>query len=204
MKPFSISILSAAALAAAACAPQVETKPALSELAPMVERLPVVGDTIVWDRNGTQVTRVVTSFDGKMQTIESSDGCAYTSGTGYAPSVSWSNCDPWSDGTQTVEPSGEIFPLAVGNTMSFKASGKNVDGDTWDTVRECSVKGTVNITVPAGTFDTYHVSCVDEWNVRDFYVAPELGQTVLYRQLRKSRNETILQKLISFEPGTNT
>lgn len=185
---------------AAACAPKIETQPVSAALEPMPERAPVVGDTTVWAEGDGQITRTVAQVSAGQALVEDSAGCSFTS-AGFAPSTTWKNCDPFTDGSQSYTVEGDLFPLQVGNTASYAVKGSNVDGGDWETVRTCSVKGTAQVTVPAGTFDTYHVTCNDQFTTRDFYVAPEIQQTVLFRRLRQRQNETTVQKLVSFTPG---
>lgn len=196
--PIAFAALAAAILAA--CAPKVETQPVAEALAPMAQRLPVVGDTKVWAVGDEQITRITKSVSGDVETVENSDGCSFVSAE-FAPSQSWQNCEQFADGGHTYTKEGEIFPLEVGKTMSFPLKGNNVDGDSWETTRVCTVEGTARVTVPAGTFDTYHVTCNDRFTNRDHFVSPEVGTTVLFNRYRKRTNETKTWKMVSFTPG---
>lgn len=198
---FSGLILAASVTALAACAPEVKTEAVQAEMTPMDLRLPVVGDTKVWKEGDGQFQAVVTSFSGGALTVETSKGCAYTQDAGFAPSSKWSNCAPFDDGTQNNTKTGEIYPLAVGNSVSYAVTGSNVKGNDWSTTRNCSVKGTARVSVPAGTFDTYHVNCKDEWTSRDYYVSPELGTSVLFRRVGNDASRNTVQELVSFTPG---
>ncbi|MEM6621798.1 MAG: hypothetical protein AAF674_06180 [Pseudomonadota bacterium] len=196
-----ILALSAVVALAAACAQPIETRPVSAELAPLEYRAPVLGDRMVWQDGDDQIVWTVAGMSDGLVTSASSTGCRWTGATLLAPSTRWENCDPFSDGTHTYAKTGEIFPLQVGNAMSFDASGSNVDGDTWDNVRTCTVDGTAQVDVPAGTFDTYRVICDDGNTRRTFFYAPETGTPVMYERLRRNQNERRLYKLVSFTPG---
>lgn len=200
MTRFSV-LIPALALLAAGCAPEVKTEAVQSLLEPMQKRLPLAGDTVVWDDDGTQFSRTVTKVSADSLIKEDSRGCAFTSGLGFEPSTSWTNCTPFTDGAQSYTTEGEIFPLAVGNTVRYQVDGSNANGDKWQNDVLCKVEGTARVTVPAGSFDTYHVRCEHQFTRRDYYVSPELGETMLFRRLRKSRNEVTTFRMVSFQPG---
>jgi len=194
-------IVAAGAVVLAACAPEVKTEAVQSEMAPMEQRLPVVGDTKVWQEGDAQFNVVITSFTGGVATVETTKGCKYTQEAGFAPSQTWASCAPFDDGTQSNTKTGSIYPLAIGNTESYAVEGRNAKGNDWSTVRNCSVKGTARVTVPAGTFDTYHVNCKDEWTSRDYYMSPELGTSVLFRRVGNDASRNTVSELVSFTPG---
>ncbi|MEL6999445.1 MAG: hypothetical protein AAFP68_14370 [Pseudomonadota bacterium] len=195
-----MAVIGAAVLTA--CAPEVETLPVSAKLDPMPLRIPVVGDTKVWKVGDEQLTRVTVAVNGASQNVEGSDGCSFTEDPGFAPGPVWAGCPDFTDGSQSYVKSGEIYPLAIGQKVSYAVKGQNVSGDNWETTRNCTVLETVKVTVPAGSFDTFHVSCNDQFTNRDFYVSPDLGTTVLIRRHRKSRNETKMFEMVSFTPGT--
>ncbi|MEM7059880.1 MAG: hypothetical protein AAF557_20045 [Pseudomonadota bacterium] len=201
MNRFSAFLVPAGLVALAGCAPEVKTEAVQAEMVPMELRLPVVGDKKVWKEGEGQFESVVVSFAGVVVSTETSKGCSYTQEAGFAPTQKWTNCTPFDDGTQNSTKNGAIFPLAVGNSVSYAVTGSNVKGNDWSTTRNCSVKGTARVTVPAGTFDTYHVNCSDDWTSRDYYVSPELGTSVLFRRVGNDASRNTVQELISFTPG---
>lgn len=191
----------AAILALAACAEPIETKPVSQALAPMPERTAVPGDTLLWQVGDEQRSWTVTKVASGMITTEGSDGCSWTSESQIAPSAIWSSCAPFDDGTMTFTKTGEIFPLEVGKSMAFAVSGSNVAGNSWENTRNCSVEGTAQVSVPAGTFDTYQMVCDDGSTRRTYFMSPDTGTPVLYERYRRRNNETSLYRLISFTPG---
>lgn len=203
MKQTSFAI-GALFLLAGCPAPLVETQPVSVELEPMpVPGALALGDTEVWEEDGELVTYVVTSAENGVFRIEGSQGCSYDHSPEqrFAPTSAWFGCDG-STGTQTRTRTGNIFPLAVGNTEAWAYSGENNNGETWDGTRSCEVTGTARITVPMGTYDTYHVICRDENRVREWYLAPELGGSAIAFQRRHlRRNEITNMKLVSMTPG---
>ena len=70
-----------------------------------------------------------------------------------------------------------MFPLKVGNTESWDYEG-GTGSRTWSGTRHCEVKEAVRITVPAGSFDTWHVNCTERWWRNQFYFSPKLGTTI--------------------------
>ena len=195
-----------------ATAQQVAAK---AELPPA--ELPVirVGDKSVYrDKKDKEFTYEVTSVDTESTSGLSNDGCRWTSVIGYGPTLEWSGCGG-SDGTQTIKKrEGNLWPLQVGNKVRWKFKGKNNRGNSWSGTRKCNVKGTANVTVPAGNFDTYHIICTEDWSRREWQLAqvsrrewhysPELGVSVTF--LRKprgnSRTKRTYQELVSFTPGS--
>ena len=101
-------------------------------------------------------------------------------------------------------PSGKsrLFPLKVGNAAKWKVRGKSSKGNEWSTTRSCKVRGTANVTVPAGNFDTYHVVCTDDWTIRQWYFSPEVRLNVVSirapRKGQKGRRTKI--ELFSYSP----
>ncbi len=139
-------------------------------------------------RNGKPyVAKTVAVTDGTY-TVEGSNGCSYTSSAPFAPSLEWSKCTG-STGTQEIRKTkGSAWPMQVKNKFSFTYSGRNKKGSSWRDTRRCKVKDQVRVTVPAGEFDTYKVVCVDKWNTRTWWFAPELdgGTTVAFKRKHRS------------------
>ena len=186
------------------CAPEVKTEQASTELAPAEAKRFDVGDTWVYNVNGDPETSKITAVDGDVISgINETTGCEYTFyHAAYGPGPSWKNCGG-STGTQQATRTGSIFPLTVGATESWAVKGSNTKGDSWETTRSCEVKGTARVTVPAGSFDTYHIMCQDDWRVREWWYAPELGFSAISRNRHKQRAETTTRELVSFTPAVS-
>ena len=69
-------------------------------------------------------------------------------------------------------------------------------------MRVCKVEGEVSVSVPIGTFDTYHVRCEDRWWVREWFVRAD-GVPVQIARTRKNgpTDRNRLRKLVSYTPG---
>lgn len=164
-----------------------------------------VGDTSVWRRkNGEDFSSEITGVDDDVISGQNDDGCSYTFVMDFGPSLEWSGCGG-SDGTQQItKQKGNLFPLQVGNTSRWWFRGKNTKGNRWKGSRKCEVKGTANVTVPAGNFDTYVVVCTEDWSRREWHYSPELGKTVTSRRKPKgtSKSKPFYYELVSFTPGT--
>ena len=148
-----------------------------------------VGDKAVWKyRKFGETSVVVTGVKrGVVSRRRAADGCSwdYFKGIWMAPVTRWKNCYG-SSGTAKVSREGKLFPLEVGNSAKFSVQGKSKRPgkkvSKWKTTRHCKVRGTVNVTVPAGRFDTYRVDCLDDWSSYRYYYSPELQYLVHFSQ----------------------
>lgn len=181
---------------------------AVSNAMPVVEQRPVaVGDTFVYRMaDGTDLTSKVTAVTADRITSERSDGCSWESiRNAFAPNPSWKNCNG-SSGSQTAQrQGGSMFPLNLNSVETWDFSGNNNNGNSWESTRNCRVMGEVSITVPAGTFDTYHVRCEDKWWTRDSYIRAD-GRSVRWSRTRKigSADQNRSGDLVSYVPGAST
>ena len=185
-------------------AAKVETAPAKAELPPGVRRVLAVGGKSVWkQRGGKELTWKTVKLDGSIAEVHGSNGCkAVTDLSSYSPTMAWRDCSG-STGSQKMEKhSGGLFPLAVGNTESWKYSGRSDKGSTWSGTKSCKVAGTANVTVPAGNFDTYHVICREKSARYDYWFSPELGSTVISSKapLPGKKSSRYHRELIRLEP----
>ena len=146
----------------------------------------VVGYQSTWrNKDGSEVTFEITGVEGRTISVQASWGCSYKArADGFAPTLEWKDCGG-STGSHTVKRTGNIYPLQVGNTESWKYRGKNKNGDKWSGTRKCTVKGTVNVTVPAGNFDTYHVVCKEKGARYEWHYSPELRKIVTTSRIPK-------------------
>ena len=185
-------------------AAKVETKPASAELAPGERRSLAVGHKSVWkQRGGKELTWITAKLDGSTAEIHSSDGCkAVIDWSSYAPALAWRDCSGNTGSRKIDGHSGSLFPLAVGNTESWRYTGRNHKGKTWSGAMTCKVAGTANVTVPAGNFDTYHVICRDGSSRQDRWFSPELGSTVISSKapLPGKKSSSYHRELVRLEP----
>ena len=159
-------------------AAKVETMPAKAELPPGESRAFAVGDKSVWKQSdGKELSWKTVKLDGSIMEVHGSNGCkAAVQWPTYSPTLAWRGCSG-SAGSQKIEKhAGGLFPLAVGNTESWTFSGRNDRGNTWSGARNCKVAGTANVTVPAGTFDAYHVVCREHSARYDYWFLARIGQ----------------------------
>lgn len=120
------------------------------------------------------------------------DGCEWQSlGDHIAPAMSWGSCGgsgEWSSGeNRNISKSGNIWPLAEGNKISYTFTQVNGRGEVKGTTkRNCKVNGQVNIETALGSMDTYKVTCVrrkDSWSqTRVYYFSPEHDHVVKFVQ----------------------
>lgn len=211
MKKFqTIVLLGIVALAAAACQTTgntVQTASASAEMPPVSSWRANIGDVLEYQNiKGNNFTSEYTSVTDNRVTGKTSGGCEFVFfKDNAAPGPEWKNCSG-SSGTQTSKlKSGGLFPLAVGNRESWEYSGTNTKGNSWSSVRNCEVADTASVTVPAGTFDTYHVICEDKWWKREWFVNAD-GVSVISKRTRKAgaQDDNRFNQLVSFTPGAST
>ena len=170
-----------------------------------------LGDKAIWKyKELGELSVVVTGIKRDAVSRRRADGCSYDlfRGVWGAPATKWKNCNG-SSGTANVTRKGKskLFPLKVGNSAKFSVKGKSKRAgkktSTWETTRRCKVKGTANVTVPAGRFDTYRIDCSDKWNSYRTYYSPELRFPVLFFQKpRKGKSGRRAHvELVSLEPA---
>ena len=180
----------------AACA-QVETSKPTASLEPAKNINHPVGTTIVVNDQGDRITWEKTAVTDKGSVWQASDGCKYTSynSNPFAPAITFESCDG-NTGTQTVQSkSGALFPLQVGNTASWKLTGQDQQYH-WTTTRRCEVSDTVNLTVPAGSYDAFKVVCRDDWNTRTYYYAPEVAANAAFIRVHEDRGTEADSRLV--------
>ena len=208
MKFIHTTLLSIAAAGLAGCVTTGEPEKVAAEvkLAPMPKPVVAVGDTWHALKDGKEFKREIVAVNGDMMSARESDGCEFTAmAWGFAPGATWSNCKPFTDGTQKITAAkGEIWPLAVGKTFSYDVTGSNSAGNTWSGTRKCSVPETARITTVSGQYDAFKVVCEDPWTRRTWYVAPAAETTVHFTRYRKRQNETTVLEFIKREKGSPT
>ncbi len=200
----ALPLLFALAIVAGYQSAKAETAAVKAELAPAQAPTFTVGSKMTWrERGKDDLTSEVVSVDGNKVTLQSDNGCNSTfTSDGFNLWTRWENCGG-NTGSSTFERPGGIFPLEVGKKETYKARGKNDKGNTWSSTWTCRVTETDSVTVPAGSFDTYHVVCKDKWRRKDYYFAPELGRSVIIAQspIGSSRARAYHQELVKLEPA---
>ena len=165
--------------------------------------LRTVGEKSVWrNKNGTEISFEITAFDEETFSGRGSDGCSWKFAMdGWGPTLEWKNCSS-SSGSHKLKRTGNMYPLQVGNTEKWKYRGRNNKGQSWSGTRKCEVKGTEIVTVPAGTFDTYHVVCKEQSARYEWHYSPELRYSVTSRRKPLgSSGRRYYRELVSYVPG---
>ena len=188
MKKLVISCALLAALAACQTTDNVVRSTNVSLLSLAKPQL-AVGDSYAYYRNGKLEKTTVTAAEDNVYSFEVIDGpdagCTYVGEGFLEPDIKWANCGR-SAGTQTVTKTGEIWPLKVGNTVSYAAKG--TDGtDSWQQTRDCSVVGTAMVTLGTNTIPTYEVVCKDSSNTRTWFYSQSHKFPVKYTKVHKKR-----------------
>jgi len=163
------------------------------------------------------VGEAFTYDDGRTDTVIARRGDKVTWRTGNGviqkgyrnfliPFFEWQNRTRRSRALISAKPD-MLWPLATGNKQSFEVKQTIVSNDGLTTTEieqnwQCAVEGTEKITVPAGTFDTYRISCfryipgTSFWRqTRTFNYAPAIGRYVMredtYSTLPSRRRELV-------------
>ena len=175
----AFSLLSAATAVSGCQTTKTEVAKAGPEMAPAEAETYLAGSRWTWREQGKEdVTVEAMSVDEGKVSLQATNGCSYELvPDGFGLFTSWNNCYG-STGSMAFERSGSIFPLEVGKTERIKVRGHS-KGNVFSTTMFCRVAETANVTVPAGTFDTYRVVCTDDHLRQDWYFAPELGTSVI-------------------------
>ncbi|WP_200341594.1 hypothetical protein [Rhodovibrio sodomensis] len=191
-----IFVVAASAALLSACA-QVETSKPTAQMEPAEKTMHPVGTTLVVNDMGEQVTWEKVATNDKGSVWQGSNGCRYTqtNSNTFAPTVKFENCNG-NTGTQEIQSkSGSLFPLDVGNTASWKFTGQDQQYN-WTGARRCEVQEEVRLTVPAGTYDAYKVSCRDDWSARTYYYAPEVAANAAFTRVHKERGKVADSRLV--------
>lgn len=112
-----------------------------------------------------------------------------------------------------------VWPLAVGNRTHFDEKSKwGIPGvyekhaeATW----KCSVNGTERVQVPAGTFETWNISCARYskvtgagrgalWEEKTFHYAPAVGHWVVLDQDFQGSQPKIHRELVAILPSLSS
>lgn len=165
--------------------PDVATTEVAEALPPASRPELETGYTLTWGRDGFQWQVRLISTAGGYETWEHLDGSwQWTQADFISPLVAWSG--PSDSGTRTNDGDmASLFPLRVGKEAKVTYTGvSEISPEGFDGERLCRVLGQENITVPAGSFDTYKILCLNgrnveyPWRYQYFYYAPELGVPV--------------------------
>lgn len=183
-----------------------DVKPVSAALTPMPRPTPQIGSTSIWkDSYGRKYSVTITGVDKTTKDYKTSYGCTATKPhheflTHY---LEWKNCGRRrSNGRGSLTNlEGRIWPLAVGNKWKYDYAGSTESGRSWSGQTSCEVKGQVRVSVPAGSFDTYHVACESANVRREFHISPVIKINVLMKWKHKHKLRDGYRELVSYEPG---
>lgn len=182
----------------------VDEMPSGQLLAPMPKPQVNVGDTWHSLEDGEkEVVITAIAVNGNAVVYRTNEGCEFTeSDWGFGPATQWSGCRPFEDGTQTITArEGNLWPLKVGNEVSYDLTGTNVAGGSWDGTRSCNVESQVSVATVSGKHDTFKVVCSEPWAHRTWYISPIEKTDVLYIRTTRRPNRTNMWELTKFEPA---
>jgi len=170
-------------------ATSIKTQPVSKELAAHpVSAQPVGYKRTTKDMDGTVRTAEVISFENGLYQYQTTDGYEWTNHSNpMLPSPTFSG-EKWGTGEQKMtNVDGAMFPLQVGNKMSFTVVGESDKWpDGWKDKRKCKVESQERVTVIAGDFDAFKVVCTSDKRTRVYFFSPELNDIVWYRNTHRT------------------
>ncbi len=189
-----------------------DVKPVSAALAPMPKPALPLGTVLTWRHSrGFENSHTIVASDETTITLENNRDCNYTISRhasfigGVRQSLKWANCRHGgrrSSGTGSIKMiEGEIWPLKVGQKWRTEYKGSNNAGRSWSYKTDCEAKEQVRVSVPAGSFDTYHIFCETRVSKIDMYISPVLKTNVLYEWEHKTRMRDFSWELISYTSG---
>lgn len=186
--------------------PDVEAIDVAQALPPAEHPELETGVTLTWQRGGYQWQARLISTAGGYETWEHLDGSwQWTQADFISPLVAWSG--PSDSGTRTNDGDmSSLFPLKVGKEARVSYTGVSANSpDGFDGERLCRVLDQENVTVPAGTFDTYKILCLNgrninyPWRYQYYYYAPELGVPVYVFDKPRNMVEPRVSELLAID-----
>lgn len=186
--------------------PAIEETAVAAVMAPAPRPELETGVTLTWGRSTYQWQVRLISTAGGYETWEHLDGSwQWTHADFISPLVAWSG--PSDSGTRTNDGDMEpLFPLRVGKEAKVSYTGvSKISPDGFEGTRLCRVLGQENITVPAGTFDTFKILCLNgrnienPWRYQYYYYAPELGVPVYVFDKTRDQIEPRVNQLIAID-----
>jgi hypothetical protein len=187
---------------------QLSPAPAAAALAP--GRLPVLesGATFVFRKpDGAEVSSRVLAVEGDDVTWQSDNGWTWTGKAFFWPVERWQSES--AGGSQEI--SGDpraLFPLTVGERVAYRYHGRRQDQQAgWSGQGRCEVAAAEQITVPAGTFDTYKVVCEQgedlskPYRIRTWWYAPAIGHYVATLHQTRTGGINELEQLVRYSAG---
>ena len=139
--------------------------------------------------------------DGKKMTLLLNGFCTKTYDMSIDPysEMSW-DCGE-NKGSRTISNiQGKLWPLTVGNTMSFTEHGK-IGSRTWTSPINCNVEGTERIVTIVGEFDTYRVICKNRFFKHTYWYTQGYKFPVKYERWNYgSRNIEAYSELMQIKP----
>ena len=188
-----------------------DVKPVSAALAPMPKPALPLGTVTTWrDHRGFEFSQTIVASDEATITLERNRSCTQTISRhahfigGARQSLKWTNCGRKQNqsGTASIKMiEGEIWPLKVGRKWRTEYKGSNNAGRSFSYKTDCEAKEQVRVSVPAGSFDTYHIFCETSVTKMDMYISPVLKTNVLYKWEHKTKLRDYSRELISYTSG---
>ena len=143
-------------------------------------------DAFVYRENGVLTEEKVVSISPDRVVWTNDRGLIWTTSRDLVtPPISWSADPELGRGRQTVIGSpSQIFPLREGNTISFGIRGSSENMPTgWQDTQTCVVGAQQAVTVPAGEYRTFPISCQRKGHEDIIYYAPAVQNYVLRERI---------------------
>ena len=214
MSRAAIAVMIGAALLIGACQSprptpaRLSPAPAAAALPP--GRLPALesGATFVFRKgDGAEVSSRIVAVEGDDVTWQADNGWTWTGKAFFWPVERWQG--EGASGSQEI--SGDpraLFPLVIGERVAYRYQGRRQDQQAgWSGQGRCEVAAAEQITVPAGSFDTYKVVCEqgedlsEPYRIRTWWYAPAIGHYVATLHQTRTGGIDELEQLVSYKAG---
>ncbi len=160
-----------------------------------------VGDEYRFN-NPDVVWRVVAVRGDQIDWVSDTGDRQTTSANPLMPALVWDSETRGSGRRLLSDGTGALFPLKVGNEMTFKSTvSTDKPPYAWEFDWECAVVGEATVTSPAGEYNTFEVECGRGTNPKEltFYYAPTVGHYVTMEIAGASEGEMIARQLVAFK-----
>ena len=139
----------------------------------------VVGDTYVFS-NPSVAWEAINVEQGRITWVSNQGARIVTSQNPLLPSFEWISKTDGEGSRLISDISGNLFPLKVGNKMSFRSTVAIKGQRTqWSFTWQCAILDETETEVVAGKFDTFRIACArDAEDTINYYYAPQLGYYV--------------------------
>src|SRR5258708_34489225 len=161
-----------------------------------------VGDSYMFEDNGTSVREEVMGFSGSHVIWFNDRGMSWTTNSDViSPPLAWSADARLGSGSQhRFGDPGQLFPLEPGKSVRFLVAGSSENlPDGWQAENECAVKANDEVKVKAGSFMAFRIDCRRGEVTESLFYAPIVENYVLRLRQRGDAEPHERKELVDFQ-----